>query len=628
MLRFTSNNLDLDLTHLEITFTEINPLFQEELSAEYSFPFDLPAIDLVKLNDFTNFNVTGLNKEEKGYLYRDGVVEAATLKIHQVKGTMVSCIIYAGRDMLSLLEVDLKDLPLADFAVPDIAAHALGIIPQQYPQVAYNFPMVFTDKYKDSSDFNGFKGVINNYANGDFLDNEINEEEGDIINNIMQPLPYLMYVLTAGFASLGLELQGDVVSDPDLLRALIFRDGDYFVNLQRTDIPVNISVDQFFSKSNINTFQHSYYTKIINIERKGDYVLNGGFTNTYLQDRAFGYRYTSLIVSVKVITNGVEQVIYLLNEPYARDYGNNRPTSVRARNNSVDVDLQLEAGAVIIIEKTEVSRDGHDSITPDYPDAVALTLYPVRYRNPDGTPIISVENIDAVQLSKVVPDMTLKELVNIIRLWKNLNYTPKGNVITMNYIAPALDRSLAVDLTAFDIEQPLLDYSEEKSFELSFADGSANELYQYDKLYIDASGVKTNTYKKKPETTPVTIDALPLPVITRNGITTALALDDDTSKLRLAFYRPVLDEGRPISYENAGMLLPAIYQSYYKDWLAFRISAVSYTWTFLAAAELVRELNTSKAVFAYGNYHIITELEKARQGLQYYGITVKSESLR
>lgn len=626
MLRFTSNRLDLDLSHLNITFTETNVLFQDELSSEYSFPFDIPAKLLAKINDYTSYNTAVLTKQEKGYLYRDGVIDSAVLKLHEIKGNMVSCVLYAGTDVLSKLDVDLKDLGLMDFTVDDIAEHALGVIPLQYPEVNYNFPMVFTDKYNDNSDFAGFKGIYNNYENGQFLENEINEDTGDVINNIMQPMPYLLYVLTAGFASVGMELKGDVLTDPDLLKALLFRDGEYYINLQRTDIPINISVDDFQSKVLMNTYQHSLYSKTINVERKGDYVLNGSFTNVFVRDRPFGYRYTSLTVKITKVYNGVSEVLYDQNQPYTTNYLN-RPVDVITQSVSIDVDLQLEEGTTIIIEKTEVSRDGHNSVTPDYPDTVGLTLYPVRYRHVDGTPVISVENIDAVQLGKVVPDMTLKDLVNIVRTWKNLNYILSGNIVTMDYVQPALDRTQALNLSDYEIEEPTLDYSEEKSYELTFADGAANDGYIYDKLFIDADGVKTNTYKTKSETTPITIDALPLPIITRNGVKTAYALDDDTSKVRLVFYRALLEGGKPVCNENTGMLLPAVYQNNYKRWLDFRISSVKFTWQFLAASEKVRELTTKKPVYAYGNYHIITEMEKT-QDRQYYDIVLKSESLR
>jgi hypothetical protein len=40
------------------------------------------------------------------------------------------------------------------------------------------------------------------------------------------------------------------------------------------------------------------------------------------------------------------------------------------------------------------------SITPDYPEAISLKLIPIRFRNQDGSPIISTLNLNEIDLKK------------------------------------------------------------------------------------------------------------------------------------------------------------------------------------------------------------------------------------
>jgi hypothetical protein len=61
--------------------------------------------------------------------------------------------------------------------------------------------------------------------------------------------------------------------------------------------------------------------------------------------------------------------------------------------------------------------------TPDYPEGYSL-LIPIRFRNQDGSPIISTLNLNEIDLKKVVPDMTFRDLIMIIKNWKNYEFIP------------------------------------------------------------------------------------------------------------------------------------------------------------------------------------------------------------
>jgi hypothetical protein len=72
-------------------------------------------------------------------------------------------------------------------------------------------------------------------------------------------------------------------------------------------------------------------------------------------------------------------------------------------------------------------KDTHHR-SPDYPEAISLKLIPIRFRNQDGSPIISTLNLNEIDLKKVVPDMTFRDLIMIIKNWKNYEFIPVDNL--------------------------------------------------------------------------------------------------------------------------------------------------------------------------------------------------------
>ena len=107
----------------------------------------------------------------------------------------------------------LSDLPLHNFEVLDIYQHANEAVEKSYPAVDYNFPKLYTDEYNlDSEEWKYFDSMINNRVQEQgktekvFPRNRV-ENGMDVYNkNIIHPMPYLLYVLKAGFKDAGFQL--------------------------------------------------------------------------------------------------------------------------------------------------------------------------------------------------------------------------------------------------------------------------------------------------------------------------------------------------------------------------------------------------------------------------------------
>jgi len=628
MLVFIHENFKLDLTYLKVTFLEENQMFKDDFSLEISFPFEIPLdTEFTRKSGFSgHYNAHQEKASFDGKLDRDGVIDSAVLKIQEVKGRIASAVINSGLQAFPGFDKKLSDLPLEFKNVEDILEEAELVIGKAYPETNFNFRMVHTDKYDPTDeDWNGFEKIINNYKSGAFIENTIQEDSNiDLIKNIMQPFPYLMHVVQVAIQSSGYTLQGDILNDMDLRDALIFRDGNYYTRLSEDAIQIrykNREWDSFLYS--FNGYNHYSFFKQITIEKKGDYVLSGEVLSVVYRDTSNGLR-SNLVLSIAKISGGVSSNLFL----YQHNGIPGIPANYlqRMKTQSFEQLISFEEGDVLEILKIEPQRDSVPSETPDFPEAISLQLTPVRFRNPDGTPILSVLNLNEINLGRCVPDMTVRDLFTAIKNFKNYNFLVEGSVVSMNKNQNALKRQAAIDLVDFEIVEPIRSFHDDREFELAFSDGNS-EKYKYDSMLVKAGSTIINDYITRDSTSEIKINLLPLPVVARKGVTTALSFEDDNSKLRLLFSKPMPEGGLPVAYLNENVLIPKLYENDYSDWLRYRINSIGWNWDFLIPVEKLRAIKIQSLFFAYKNYHLFSEIEKERLNLSWWRVTAKSESL-
>jgi hypothetical protein len=633
MLTFTHSSFQLDLTYLNVTFTETNQWFKDDFSTEQSFPFDLYLdSELAKNSGFdAHYNANKNQTIFKGLLGRDGDIVDAVLTFQGKKGKVIRAVIKAGLDNFPSFDKKLSELNLEKKTVADIIADANSVITQGYPAVNYNFGMIHTAKYDPTTpEWNGFEKIMNHYSGGAFLTNVLIEQEVDEIKNIMQPLPYLMHVLKTAVEDGGCTLAGDILQDSDLNRALIFRDGEYFSKTTKEEIPLVYLNKQWEALDHTdNGYQYVKFEKIITIPKKGDYNLSGtidsiSYTWHPLLDNNRKRR-SSIDIQIIKVSGGVETSISSIIRESQGD--GDRQLSQSIITDNFDKDVSFEAGDILKIKKVEPRRDSDPSETPNNPESISLNLTPVRYRNPDGSPILTVLNLNEIDLNRVVPDMTVRDLVMSIKNLKNYEFVPDGNIIYMNLIENKLDRSTAKNIEDFDIEEPEVNFHDDREYELSFADGKSSETYRYDSVLVNKDGFIINDYTAKPSVNSIRIDALPLPVVKKGGITTAYSFEDAPSKLRLVFMNPINEGSTPVTFWNENVTIPKLVENNYSKWLNFRINSIEWNWEFIISVEKFKEITIQSLVYAYKNYHILSEVEKERLNKSWWRVTAKTESL-
>ena len=635
MLVFIHNNFKLDLTYLQLTFNNENQWFQDDFTTEISFPFEFYIDSDISKNSGFDLHYNSIKNENtfNGILDKDGILTDAVLKFQSVIGKKISATIKTGFSNFPSFNKKLSELPLEKKVINDIVTDAQNTIVKDYPDSNYNFPMIHTDKYdSDNGEFNGFEKVINKYVNGSYVENQLEEESNlDVIKNLIQPLPYKMHVLKVGIESAGYTLAGDILNDLDFKQALLFRDGNYYESDSKSEIPINYYNNQYDSLPfENNSFQYVSFIKEITVEKKGDYVLYGSFYTlvytarknpAWIHNR---YRCSMMYLKIEKISNGVTTVLF--------DYNQNSSSGtenlwLEVREDTVDIPVTFNAGDKIRISKTEPKRDYIPSKTPEYPEAISLNLVPLRFRNEDGSPILSVRPLKEIDLTRVVPDMSFREFVLAIKNWGNYGFVPDGKIIYMNNIDPNFDRSINIDLSDFEIPEPKRIFHDERQFEIAFTDGSSSEKYKYDSVLVTKDETILNKYSVNDNVSSIKINALPLPVITRDSISTAHSFEDEPSKLRVVYMRKMVTGGNPSAYHNPNVLIPNVAETKFKNWLNFRVNSVGWEWDFLIPVEKMREITMQSLIFAYSNHHIFVNTQEERINKNWWRITAKSESL-
>tara|TARA_R110002050_G_scaffold69507_2_gene150372 strand:+ start:45429 stop:47312 length:1884 start_codon:yes stop_codon:yes gene_type:complete len=627
MQKFIHDNFELDLSNYQINRVEENQWFSDQFFTKYTFPFEIKVTDElnVALGLILEYNVDEPVTYYEGYLFIDGGHYSAVLEIVEIKGRTATIEISYGFDEFPSFEKKLSELPLEKATLAEsLFEHAEDVIVETWPAVNYNFVQVHTDSFDATSEeWQGFENIINNYKDGAFLLNEFDIEENITYNrNIMIPMPYVLHVLMKGFEDAGYTLRGDVLTDPDIMKMLFFRETEEYVNariegeefVRATDTYLETIRNKYrynWGLSSVTTTLGVYYYEYT-FPYKGRYKIAGNFYLRRERSDAWG----TIFYKGANLWDRYEDEFGLGERKYSE--------KIKTVEFTVDVD-DLSQKLIIRSRQIPYSRP-NDVQVPDGP-LVDLTITPLAIYDASGDLIPPLITSSKIDLTKCVPDTTFGNLVKALKNWKNLDLKIKGKDIYMNYIEPQMEDRTATDFSEFNTEEPYRKPKQGTSFLLQFRELDS-EFYNPLPVFVSIKGVQNGGYTKNEKTQEITIDAVPLPNVTRNGINTALAVDKGESAMCMVLY-----EGAPaqlnLAEDNSSILLPAVLESHWKKWLDFRIKSESFIADFNAIKEKLRGITTESKVFMYNNFHIIKVLSKTNiPGTDIYEVEMELEKLK
>ena len=606
MRKLIHSKFELDLSPFKISDTEENNWFSDSFFTKYSFPFSIDLTDDLDIAfDFILlYNSNPQTYYELLYVHNNRIEKAVfEIESHQVK---LSATLRFGFEQLPSFDKKLSELSLAKFDLPigtTIFQHAESVITQTWPAVNYNFPQIHVDKY-DPSDalWSGFEGIINNRVNGAFLTNTVDTVEDIIYNrNVMQPLPYWIYILQRGMIDDGYTLSGSILTDPRLQKATLFGDVDYYPPPTTMDAITILQVSED-AISNTNGRMLFYSRNVLT--HPGEYNIFGTIKAMWRSnfDAYFTIKYRST-------------VIYSV---YAKDtnFWNG------SRYESFNVDIYFET--LVDLNINDIVIETYQLSTTEE-NVIDLTISPVRLNDVAGVAIPNITNKNSVDLTRAVPDISFGDFVKVIKNWFNYDLTIVGNLAIMNPIEDEINYNNSENLQFTEIKNPLRKFSQGKSFLLKFTD-SDNKDYKFLSVFHNKENVVNSNYVTNDRTTPIEINALPLPLLTRNAVHTAFALEQNNAKVYLVPYLGLYN-GNNLAQPIIEYELPAVHLQYWKKWFDFRINSHSFTWAFKAWNEQIVNLKAKNKIFAYKKYHIIKTINKTEIQPDQYEIEIETEGL-
>ncbi|MFL9844763.1 hypothetical protein [Flavobacterium rhizosphaerae] len=603
MRKFIHSDFELDLSAYQITDNEENPWLSGNYFTKYSYPFTMELTDATDamLNMIGNYNAAGAETIFEG-IYVDGdTLEQAVLEIGEIEKT-VSLTLRYGLDDFPNFGKKLSELPLLLQEVDDIYEHAAEVITKQWPEVNYNFPQVHIDKIDtdESEVWYAFNKIINNYINGAFLVNDVDIETEETFNrNIMQPLPYLLYIIKAGIEAAGFTLHGDILSDPVLQKTLLYADCEYYTSISQDSLELMALSDQYDSITNVGIQGYSMtLTRQLEITQPGKYRITGSiYLRTFSQSPSVWSKiyYRDQLIGEKTIQD----------------------TASHYRTWNVDIVFEtLDDGQPDFLLFDLFARYLEDEIIFD------IQVNPIILHDVEGNIIPSILNLNQVNIPRAVPEMTFGELIKAVLAMKNMYMEKNGTQVSINYIQTQLLTAAVRDLSEFEVRFPKRKFNKGNSFLLKYQDANS-DVYTYAEVFQNYEGSVTAGYTRDDKTTDIEINALPLPLLFRSGVQTAHGFLEDKSKPFFVLYNGLVG-GLNLSVDPSQLLIPYLHENYHKQWLEKRINSQTFTWTFKAHYEKLIGLTARSRIHAYTNIHLVKNYQKTQVAPDQYEVEIES----
>ncbi len=573
MIIFTHSDFNLDLSNYNISFQERNSWFDTSLFSVQSFPIDIAIDDFFET--YKSHNESEYLSEYTGVLNRNGKLSSAILRITDFDDDFIRVTIESGLEAFPSWQTKLSELPLQKLTVEDMRAHANGIITKTYPEVNYNFPMIHCDLYDANNPvWEHFQKIYNKRVGGNFVANTIDTPNNEVYNNnIMRPFPYLLHVLNTGIEAGNCTLHGDILTDPDFIKATL------------------IPTSKFELKDRPGTIEWRIGL--------GDFTFFDGNS-----------RYGVFDGNQEILHYGKFRIKgFLLQSPFFKDDAVLTLNGVEIWRSKIwrGVNLDLE-----FTTRLNQSNELRLKFFGDMQyDDIVLTITPIHLWDEDGNEIKYLVDSSEIDLQYHVPECTFGNLVTYLMKQKNYSFDLfNGNEIHMNRLQNIITPSDAVDFRELEVKDKRRILSSVDSFEIFYKD-TGNENYPAEHLFYDHDGFKISDYSINDKTTQIEIPGIVLPIETINGITTAKLISDNAEDICIALYDG-LNSTENTTDNVDHFKLQNIAINEYQRFFNFQLNSVAYNFTFRKHVTNPIDFTIKSKIYKYSNYHFITEMSVQR----------------
>lgn len=584
MIKFYPENeeFELDLSHVKIKFIEENSIFTENLFKNYTLPFQIPpSTDILEaLGNIDVDNITEYKVQFKGKLFVDMDFYESRFILEVERGSIEGTLFY-GQETLSILEKPLSEFPFPTVTTSSLILHARDQITKGYPEVGYNFPMVFDDDQKERSGYSYFEGIVNNYNGTNFVTNYADGTTGDAVNrNIMTPFPYILEILRYCFKTVGFDITGDFVNDSR----------SRFLML---DVKKHLEKLQSSAESNLNFTSPTSQT-VINGVNVSEYKITSSVSSnigTYILECALNLPFNFNILSFEVFLNG-NRILYTTNGTISTSLTINQTDGVTG--STIDIVLKAEN------ETSNISN---------YND---FRLFLKEAQNINGYK-------DIFSLNEVLPDTTFGDFLLQLKNSLNLKIQIESNYVRFDYVEKYIKTLGFDDHSDFEIEKPKRTFKQNQVFELSQANNDNVVRANYEVLEVSDELIREE------DLIPIEIPFERYEVENREGNVAQVRNKD--SEFGLLIYKGLDTNGRPTttdSVDGFSYTLIELYSEFWKDWFHFRTNAEEYRETYIA--DFLHQLNIRRGIYKYNKKFIPRKVTKTKATKNNYTYEVEMVS--
>ncbi|MCD8430380.1 hypothetical protein G1K66_08610 [Tenacibaculum finnmarkense] len=584
----TPKSFRLDLTDVNITLVEENPMFFNYFVKRYTWPFSKQLDDKTTASfGFLDLdNVIKYATKFHGTLIIDDVFNEAYLVISQLNNGKMEGSIYYGKETNVLFSEKLSTLPFKLISTDQLFVHAKETITKSYPDVGYNFPMIIDIEKKKNSNYEQFEGIVNNFEDGDFKTNYNTVVAGEKIinnNNLLIPMPYLMEVLKVGFATKNIIMNGSFVSDTVNNKILLYTDKilEKFYSGLISDFQLIVGTEVW--KDN---YVKSNYSRTQRITEVGTYTINilMAFPND-IQILDFNVTYKGEVI-YRSTKNNINKKL-LINAEDSDALGSIK-FSLKLQKYSADVSVGIG------------NISAYNNISFDLKDG-ELNVFP-----------------NTFSLSQLMPDITFGAFLNKVKNWLNLEITFDKNVVNINYIE---QKFLETDLKD---ERHLEPINVSRVF-------NQNKLYELkdhlNALYISSDGLQDDSqgYKLEDITT-IDVGFKKMRRTSLNGVFTATKTKEEDGFSFVLF--DGLQNGLPVTVDKIdgrNFSLKENYERNWRKWLQFRLNSETYKDKF--PAHILEKFQIGAGRFKYNKKHLYKSIKKKRISNNHWRLDVESETM-
>lgn len=252
------------------------------------------------------------------------------------------------------------------------------------------------------------------------------------------------------------------------------------------------------------------------------------------------------------------------------------------------------------------------------------------------SPTRNLENSNTIDFSKLLPNCTFGKLVEVIDNMFNLNIYPVGDTIRIDFLQNNMEKSNALELP-LNLPFPIKKNVANKSFQLSYgslAESLEERGYFFPKLHIQQSGYSDtfNTSSHIDTTNEIVIDALPMPVLSKNGVASAYIDSSlEESGIYFALWDGSNSTNRTVSQINGVSLSPSsIYHNWWSKWLDYRLNSIDYKVSTLLPWLHTKQMPLSQLYFIpqYHSYFFIKTKRIKRISDKVDEVELEMEQLR